>query len=185
MIAGPMPEISTDDVPQMMALGISVTEKGDYEAGLQILRRVYELIPPEKAPQGLSSLGLCLAKVERKNKAGAELAEQAVKLEFYEGRHWANLVRIYIGAKNRRKAVEVLEKGLRKMRNDRALLRVREEIGYRKAPYFKFLPRQHPLNKFYSRHIGKLQKRSIVIFWTILWLIYLSLLGGVFLLIRK
>jgi tetratricopeptide (TPR) repeat protein len=176
---------STEDVPEAVTLGVAATERGDYEAALQVFRHVYQLVPPESAPLGLSSYGLCLAKVEKKNKMGAELCQKAIDLQFYEGRHWANLVRVYIAGKNRRKAVEVLEKGLKKMRNDRALVRVREEIGYRKAPYFRSLRRQHPLNKLYSRSAAKLKRRAKAILLVIASIIYLAMCVALFFLILK
>ena len=83
--------------------------------------------------------------------APPDLCEKAIALQPYEGSHWANLVRLYVGVKNRKKAVEVLETGLKKHPKDGKLLRVREEIGYRQAPSLIFLPRAHPLNKFFSR----------------------------------
>lgn len=178
-------ESSVDDVGQLLAHGLAATERGEYAAGLQVLARLYQLVPADKLPKGLSSYGLCLAKAGGKNRAGAELCEQAIKLEFYEGRHWANLVRVYIAANNRRKAVEVLEKGLRKMRKDKALIRVRQEIGYRKTPYFRFLSRTNPLNKLYSRSAATLKKRTRIMLLVGGGLIYLAMLVGVFLLILE
>lgn len=176
---------AVNDPGQLLALGIAATERGDYAAGLQLLGHLYQLVPPEKMPKGLSSYGLCVAKAGAKNKAGADICEKAIKLEFYEGRHWANLVRVYIAAKNRKKAVEILENGLKKMRNDKALLRVREEIGYRRAPYFRFLKRTNPLNKLYSRWAERTKKRSRVIILVAGGLVYLAMLVGVFFLILE
>jgi tetratricopeptide (TPR) repeat protein len=178
-----MPEI--DDVPQMLKLGIAATERGEYEPALQLLKRVYQLVPPEKAPQGLSYYGLCLARVEKKTKQGAELCQKAIALESYEGKHWANLVRLWIGGNSRRKAVEALEKGLKATRNDKALLRVREEIGYRKAPYFRFLSRSNPLNKAYSKSIGKVGPHVKIIIIVIAAAIYIAMVVGVFFMVLK
>ncbi len=173
-------QVDTDDVSHMLALGLAATERGEYEAGLQLLGRVYQLTTPEKLPQGLSSYGLCLAKVSGKNRAGAELCEQAIKLQFYEGRHRANLVRVYIAAKNRRKAVQVLEDGLKKTRNDVALVRVRNEIGYRTTPYFRFLRRNHPLNKLYSRSAQRFRSKGPKILLIGTGLLYLAALVMLF-----
>jgi tetratricopeptide (TPR) repeat protein len=180
-----MTDIATDDVQQLLALGISATERGEYASAIHVLRRVYELVPPAAAPLGLSYYGLCLAKVERKTKKGAELCQKAIELQFYEGKHWANLVRVYIAGNSRRKAIETLENGLRKMKNDKALVRVREEIGYRKAPYFRFLRRQNPLNKMYSRSMPGLQKRGKIIATLIAILIYFGFVAAIFMAILK
>jgi len=175
-----MPETMPADYAQMMTLGIAATERGEYAAALQILQSVYRSVPPEEMPQGLSSYGLCLARVEGKRKMGAELCQQATKLQFYEGRHWANLVRIYITAKNRRKAVETLEDSLRRMRNDPALLRVRKEIGYRQSPSLPFLSRTNPINKLYSRSAVKLRKRAKMIAIVTGSVIYVALMIEIF-----
>src|SRR5689334_10355145 len=113
-----MTDIPTDDAQQLLALGISATERGEYASALHVLRRVYELVPPAAAPLGLSYYGLCVAKAEKKTKNAVELCQKAIELQFYEGKHWANLVRVYIAGKSRRKAIEVLEDGLRKLKND-------------------------------------------------------------------
>ena len=48
-------------------------------------------------------------------------------------------------------AIEVLEKGLSRVRQDAKLLKVRDEIGYRTSPSLRFLRRTNPVNKLYSR----------------------------------
>jgi tetratricopeptide (TPR) repeat protein len=176
-------DVLPEEIVQMLTHGIAATERGEYDTGLQLLAHVYQHIRPEQFPKGLSSYGLCLAKAGGKNRAGAELCEKALKLQFYEGRHWANLVRVYIAAKNRRKAVEVLESGLKKMRNDPALIRVRQEIGYRKAPYFRFLRRTHPLNRLYSRYANRAKARTKVIALVVVGLLYLAAMVGIFFMI--
>lgn len=169
----------------MMTLALSATDRGEYEPALRLLATIYRVVPADKMPQGLSAYGLCLAKVEKKNKIGAEFAQRAIELQPYEGIHWANQVRIYIAGNNRKKAVEILERGMKKMRNDVALIKVRNEIGYRKAPYFRFLRRTHPLNKLYSRMAAKMRVRSGKILLVVAGLVYLAMLVGVFFLILE
>lgn len=178
-------QVLPDELLQMATAGMSATDRGEYDAGLQLLSHVYQQVKQEAYPKALSSYGLCLAKAGGKNRAGAEACEAAIKLQFYEGRHWANLVRVYIAAKNRRKAVDVLDKGLKKMRNDPELLRVRDEIGYRKTPYFQFMSRTNPVNRLYSKSIGKLQRRGKIIAAVIAALLYLAAMAGVFMAILE
>ncbi len=97
------------DVAKAISVGIAATDRGDYQGALQIFSAVYQSVPADKMPDGLSAYGLCLARVEGKRKMGADLCQKAIQLQSYEGRHWANLVRVYIAAKNRRKAVETLD----------------------------------------------------------------------------
>lgn len=171
---------SNSELTQMISVGVAAAERGDYEGALKLLSNVYRLVPAEQYPQGLSAYGLSVAKAEKKNKIGAEMCQKALELQPYEGKHWANLVRVYIAAKNRRKAVEVLEEGLRKTRNDAALVQVRAEIKYRQAPALSFLRRQHPLNKFYSRTAGRLKTRGKIIVILVAALIYAAMVAGVF-----
>lgn len=174
-----------NDVGQMMTLALSAVDRGEYEPALRLLATIYRVVPADKLPQGLSAYGLCLAKVEKKNKIGAEFAQKAIELQPYEGMHWANQVRIYIAGGNRKKAVEILERGIKKMRNDAALIRVRNEIGYRKAPYFRFLRRTHPLNKLYSRMAHRFKARGKTILVATMGLLYVAMLVGVFFLILE
>jgi tetratricopeptide (TPR) repeat protein len=140
-----------DTIAQILARATDLTARGHYAAALPIFTTVYEHVATEKYPQGLSSYGLCLSRIERKSREGVELCERAMTLQPGEALHRANLVRLYAAANNRRKAVETLEKGLRRLRPNAKLLLVRDEIGYRRSPSLRFLPRRHPLNRFYSR----------------------------------
>ena len=94
-------------------------------------------------------------------------------------------MRLYAGVQNRRKAVEVLENGLKKHPKDSKLLKVRDEMGYRKAPYLQFLPRTHPINKFYSRAAGGMTKNVKIVGMVLFALIAIGLIVGVFLTIVK
>lgn len=174
-------ELLPNDVSQILNVGAAAVERGDYAGALPMFSSLYRKVPPDKYPFGLSYWGLCLVHVERKYKQGADLCDRAIKLQYYEGRHWANLVRVYILGRNRRKAVEVLERGLQKLRNDPALLQVRQEIGYREAPTLTFLKRRNPINKFFSRTSARLQRRGKVIAIVVAVLIYLALMAAIFL----
>jgi tetratricopeptide (TPR) repeat protein len=173
------------DVAQAVNVGIAATERGDYQGGLKILSAVYQSVPADKMPDGLSAYGLCLARVEGKRKMGAELCQKAIQLQSYEGRHRANLVRVYIVAKNRKKAVETLDDSMKRLRNDPELIRVREEIGYRQSPMLTFLPRQNPINKFFSLYAARLARRSKIILIVVASLLYVGIIGAIFKLIVK
>jgi len=173
------------NVSEMLNVGIAATERGEYAGALRVLSAVYTSVPADKLPAGLSSYGLCLARVEGKRKMGAELCQKAIQLQSYEGKHRANLVRVYMVAKNRKKAVETLDDSLRKLRNDPELIRVRQEIGYRKAPSISFLSRRNPINKFFGLYVKRLQKRALIIVIVAASLLYLGLIASIFKLIVK
>src|SRR5215212_11145934 len=100
----------SSNILQVLARGIDAAARQDYAGALPVLAAVYQAVPQERFPQGLSAYGLCLSRVEHRNKVGAELCEKAITLQVYDARHWVNLIRLYLGVKNRRKAVEVLER---------------------------------------------------------------------------
>jgi tetratricopeptide (TPR) repeat protein len=168
-----------------ISVGIEATDRGDFHGALKIFSEVYTTVSPDRMPDGLSSYGLCLARVEGKRKMAADLCQKAIQLQSYDGRHWANLVRVYIVAKNRKKAVETLDDSLRKLRNDPDLIRVRQEIGYRQAPMLTFLPRRNPINKLFGLYAARLARRSKIIVIVIASLLYVGIVGAIFKLIVK
>jgi tetratricopeptide (TPR) repeat protein len=169
----------SSNIPQVLARAVDATLRGDHGSALPILTAVYRAVPPEQYPQGLSSYGLCLSRIEHKNRAGAQLCEKAIAAQPYEALHWANLIRLYVGVRNRRKAVEVLERALRQMPGDKVLLGVRDEIGYRQAPYFRFMRRQNPMNRLYSRAVSATKRHARPILITLGGAGYIALLAGV------
>jgi len=177
--------VKTDGIPQVLEHGIEAASRGAYAVALPLLSAVYQNVPLEQHPRGLSSYGLCLSRVEHKNKLGAELCEKAIALDPGIGLHWANLVRLYIGVKNRRKAVEVLERGLGKLRNDPTLMQVREEIGYRKAPSLRFLRRTNPINKLFSRTAGNARRNPTPIIIAVAGLMIVAIFAASYLMIMK
>ncbi len=115
---------------------ILMTDRGEYLPALTAFLEIYgtEDSPPlnsAKAASGLSYFGLCLALVQKKYKAGAELCKRAMGLEFYNGDHYANLARINMLIGNRKKALETVEAGLKIAPENDALLKVRRELGIR------------------------------------------------------
>ncbi len=130
---------------------ILMTDRGEYLPALTAFLEIYgtEDSPPlnsAKAASGLSYFGLCLALVQKKYKAGAELCKRAMGLEFYNGDHYANLARINMLIGNRKKALETVEAGLKIAPENDALLKVRRELGIRSRPAVPFLSRGHPIN---------------------------------------
>jgi tetratricopeptide (TPR) repeat protein len=173
------------EVAQAISVGIAATERGDYQSALKIFSAVYTTVPADRMPDGLSAYGLCLARVEGKRKMAADLCQKAIQLQSYEGKHRANLVRVYITAKNRKKAVETLDDSMRRLKNDPELIRVRQEIGYRQAPMLTFLPRQNPINKFFGIYASRLARRSKIILIVISALMYVGIIGAIFKMIVK
>jgi len=130
---------------------VLMTERGEYLQALTEFMDIYgtDDAPPlnsAKMASGLSYFGLCLALVQKKYKAGADLCKRALDLEFYNGDHYANLARVYLLIGNRKKAVETADAGLKIAPESEPLKRVRRELGVRSRPAVPFLDRSNPIN---------------------------------------
>ena len=130
---------------------ILMADNGQYLEALTQFLDIYgtEDSPPlnsAKAASGLSYFGLCLALVQKKYRAAADLCKRAIDLEFYNGDHYANYARVYMLVNNRKKALETVENGLKIAPENDQLLKVRKELGVRARPTVPFLDRSHPIN---------------------------------------
>lgn len=138
--------LSEKDLISAMKAGMIAVERGDYAQGYKALQAAYGDGKGALPPDGLSHFGLCVAVMEKQTRKGAELCRTAIEQQFYDSVHFVNLVRLYIIRGNRRNAIDVLHEGLSRLPDDRRLLAVRTEIGYREKPVVPFLHRDNPLN---------------------------------------
>src|SRR5947207_8339192 len=105
---------------RQIAAAIDATKKEDYLLALTQFVEAYgsedvAAIGTAKAATGLSYFGLCLALVQKKFKPAIDLARRAMDLEFYNAEHYINLSRIYVAARNRKKGLDNVERGLKLM----------------------------------------------------------------------
>ncbi|HXG57453.1 MAG TPA: tetratricopeptide repeat protein [Thermoanaerobaculia bacterium] len=130
----------------------AAADRGEFDSAIHLLRAVYE--ERDAPPDGLSLYGLCLALREKKTKQGIEYCRKAIDLQPYDARHRVNLIKIYLLNGSRKKAVEVLEEGMRQLPEDRLLMKMRDEMKYRRRAAIPFLSRNHPLNEM----LGKMRR---------------------------
>jgi hypothetical protein len=143
----------SDQIKDLLRAGIAATENGDYAKGYKALGSFYGSGLDGLPPDGLSHYGLCVAVIEKQTRKGVEFCRAAMKAQFYQPIHFANLINLYIERDDRKNAVKVLEQGLRRMPDDPQLNRIRARIGYkvRIRPTIPFLARQNPVNVFLGR----------------------------------
>jgi tetratricopeptide (TPR) repeat protein len=137
--------------------GISAVESENYLLGLTILSEAYRS-GRVASPEGLSYYGLCLALVEKKYKNAIDFCKKAIELQFYNPYHYANLCRVYMAAGARRRALDILQEGLRVMPEEETLLTLRGEFGLRARPPLPFLARNNPLNEMIGKARTKKKK---------------------------
>jgi tetratricopeptide (TPR) repeat protein len=130
---------------------IEATKEEDYLRGLTLFIDLYggadaPTAMNVKAARGLSYFALCVALVQKKYKAAIDLCKRALELEFYNSEHYINLMKVYVAAGNRKKALETIESGLKLHPEDETLLQARRSLGVRSRPAVPFLGRSNPIN---------------------------------------
>jgi tetratricopeptide (TPR) repeat protein len=140
------------DILKQIDEAVELTKAEEYLRALTIFLEVYGGENPpspmlsSKTATGLSYFGLCLVLVQKKTKPAIDLCKRAIELEFYNVDHYANLARVYVAAGHRKKALEIVQQGLKSQPEDETLLRVRRELGIRSRPAVPFLDRSNPIN---------------------------------------
>lgn len=139
----------------------------DFLRALTMFLDIYgtEDAPPlntPKAASGLSYFGLSIALVRKEFKTAIDLCRRAIDLEFYNGDHYANLARVYLAGGNRKKALDMVEQGLKLIPDHDYLTTVRTSLGVRARPPVPFLDRSHPVNVSLgqSRHARKVAEKE-------------------------
>jgi tetratricopeptide (TPR) repeat protein len=140
------------DVLKRIDDAVALTKNEEYLRALTLFIDVYGGEEPpspmlsSKTATGLSYFGLCLALVQKKFKPAIDLCKRAIELQFYNADHYANLARVYMAAGHRKKAIDIVEQGLKAHPEDEVLLEVRRQLGVRSKPPVPFLDRAHPIN---------------------------------------
>lgn len=112
----------------------------------------------ENDPLYLSSKALCVAKVRRSFKEATYLCRDALEIEPKNPVHYLNLGKIYLLAGQKRKALATFRDGLKHGKNAEIVAEL-EKLGERKPPFFTFLARKHPLNKYSGILLSKIGLR--------------------------
>lgn len=141
--------------------GIRAAKRGDYLEAINYLTDAYESgefsIHNKDSVEALSYYGLCLALVQKRYKEAIEVCKKTITLNFFNPAHYSNLARVYVAASIRKKAIEIVEEGLRHFPGDKDLRLLRSELGVRARPSIPFLERSNPVNVSLgrSRHAKK------------------------------
>jgi predicted Zn-dependent protease len=135
--------------------GLALLEGGHGHDGFEHLSRAY-LADPQSA-RFRSGYALALALVRGQFLGAVELARAAVRQEFYNPDLYLNLARIYMAFDCKAESVRYLRRGLMVDPENDRLRRKLTELGVRRRPAVRFLPRAHMVN----RVLGRLQSRLV------------------------
>jgi tetratricopeptide (TPR) repeat protein len=155
----------TDDPLDYVRLGIAAARTDDFERGLIFLAEAHKRLEKEQSakdtklpPSAFSYYGLCLALHRGRIKEAAEFCQLALEREFYNAENYANLARVWIAGRARRKAIDALDRGLAVDPRNGVLQRLRINLGVRRPPVIPFLHRDNPLNVTLGRVRKSLHK---------------------------
>jgi predicted Zn-dependent protease len=129
-----------------LAKGITAALNEEYLTAFTIFSEIYREGFKAETMEALSFYALSVALVNKKYKDAIELGRKAVKAQPFNAHHHINLAKIYVAAGNRKKAVEVLQKGLATLPESKSILAYWKTIGIRSRPVIPFLSRDNPLN---------------------------------------
>ena len=132
---------------QALRVAVAATDRGDYAGAMKVFKALYGDPKLKAPPDGLSAYGLCVAMEEKQTKKGIELCRAAIAAQFYDSRHYCNLITLHLKKADRKGAVEVLCEALERMPKDAALLALRDKMGYRHPPPIASLSRDNPINR--------------------------------------
>lgn len=125
---------------------------------LAALAHLEKALKLQDNPSWYSYLGYCIAKQRGQIKKGIDLCLSSLELEREEPVHYLNLGNIHLVSGNKSEALRVFREGM--MRGDNEEIRRKlDEIGMRKPPVIKSLPRDNPVNRFLGILLGKIGLR--------------------------
>jgi tetratricopeptide (TPR) repeat protein len=94
-----------------------------------------------------SYYGLAVALARGEVERGRRLCEEAIAGGALKADLYVNLARVYLRCERKQLAVEALLTALAVSPNDRTAWTLMAELGWRRPPVFRFLPRSHPVNR--------------------------------------
>lgn len=156
-------EWRTNNLEDLVQLGVAAARDGQYERGLIFLAEAYRHLGREhqrlSAPL-LSHYGVCLALHRGRIKEAAEFCTFGVEKDRFNPDAYLNMARVWLAGRSRRKAVDAVERGLALDRHHRGLLEIQKQIGVRHVPVLPFLHRDNPLNVSLGKMRAKMKAKK-------------------------
>jgi len=124
--------------------GRRLLEQGRGEEALRYLSLAHTQAPQHARIR--SYYGLALAIVERAFAEAAELCNSSLKQEFFNPDLYLNAARVYLEFGFKADAIRCLRRGRMIDPSHSAITGMLRELGMRRGPVLRFLPRTHRLN---------------------------------------
>lgn len=135
---------------------VSQYQEGEYTSALEGFSEAHLNATREDSfyNKYLSYHGLMLALLQRPR--GLEMCRNAAANEQFDGDVFLNLAKAEQKAGNRLECIRALQRGLQIAPNNGELRAMRRQIGVRRKPVLRFLPRDNPVNVL----LGKITYRG-------------------------
>jgi tetratricopeptide (TPR) repeat protein len=111
------------------------------------------------SPAILAYYGLALGH-SRNVREGLRICREALSQDRRNPNIYLCVGRLYILAKDRKAALEIIAQGLRISRSHRGLISLRESLGVRQAPPIPFLPRRNAVNVKLGKAIRRIKSKG-------------------------
>ncbi len=133
--------------------GIELCRQGQWQEGFYWLSQAADVTVETSSVPSLffAYLGHALAKLQGEVDEGLRLCRRAVDLELYQPENYYYLAATHLLAGARRSAVDVIERGLQIDATHEGLRKLKADLGQRRKPVLRFLPRHHLLNRSLGR----------------------------------
>lgn len=159
---------TAEQLKSLVREGISSAKAQDYEEAYNTLGEALDAYRAkgEKIPAvALSYYALALGLHVKKFKQAIELCQSALGAEPSRVDHYVNLALLYQAAGFRRKAVEMVARGLEVDGGSDRLLQLKATLGWRRPPVISSLSRDHWLNIFLGkvRHTLSPPKHGVIL----------------------
>jgi Flp pilus assembly protein TadD len=148
-------------VAELLARGRVCIEAQQFEDALPYLRCAHVREPTHA--QARSFYGLCLGLAEREFGRALELCSSAVRQEFFNPVLYQNLATLHLAFGFKADALRCLRRGRMINPAHEGIRRDLERLGFRRAAILRFLPRNHPLNRWLGRvrhHFERERRRA-------------------------
>ena len=107
-------------------------------------------------PRYRSYYGLAVGLAEQRLDRALELCRSAAKEEFFNAEHYHNLARLHLALGFKAEAIRQLRRGLMIDPGNAALGEAVQRMGIRRPPPIRFLRRQHVLNRWAGKLLGRM-----------------------------
>jgi tetratricopeptide (TPR) repeat protein len=158
-------KLDRETVYRKIKHAVRLTQESKYEEALLLFEMYMPLLSShnedEKRLLTLASsyCGLCVAEVKHHYGDALEYCNISVQRDITNPDHHANIAEVYLAFKDRKRAVQHLQAGLRLQPANPRIHKILDKIGHRRRPVIPFLKRSNPINKVLGRMRGPVRPR--------------------------